>query len=529
MPVELEEIKHQVEHYSEQLLDFLDSSKDEMQKTVKKGLNLYRQQLVYQIKPSDSRIDGRVQDVTPVEVTLDLTFPVLNTCSCPQEGMCRHQMAVFFAVFAQFHSVSQWMDRWKSAQALEMIKGLKRGSDLLKQTQLTGYQKWISHYEEAFKSLDTRNLYLIELHAQNTYRNLMRKEPVEREWKPLYQLFTSYFSFKKLNEIALGLEVEDRSDLSHLLSFFQYMLDEAEDAVYRLTVTTMPFAFDEYIEFLKDDTATLIDDQAVFPFETLELYRVMWTSLFKKASWRKQELERLDELNLTTFEEKVALSHHYILSREDDQAMALLKEIGAESMPYVPFWLKWLGGLGQARRYKQLLQFSIDLIPAFFGGFETDYNRISFTRFFLDTIDEGFLEKEDSGFLEKLYLQLLPYSYRYYSEFLLIKKDFKKWMELEQYIGNSIEDLDKSDIKVISTEAPRLLMPMYHETIDRALEERNRQSYKKAVKHLKKLRALYRKEKKMEQWEYFMDSLLDKTKRLRAFHEECRKGKLINA
>ncbi|WP_433745269.1 SWIM zinc finger family protein [Falsibacillus pallidus] len=530
MAVEVEEIRNQVEYYGEQVLELLDASNDDHQALVQKGLHLYRQGMVYALDITSNHVETMVQDVTPFEVVLDLLFPVLNECTCPVDGICRHEMAVFFSLYSKVHSVEQWLDGWRNAKALKLVQGLKRGSDLLKDSkpELSGYEKWLSFYQSAYASLDSRNPYLLEMHTQNAYRNLLRKGPVEREWKPLYQLFTAYFSYKELNRIVLELEEERDFDKTHMLSIFQYFLDEAEEAVDRLTVTTMPFAFDDYIAFLREDLPKLIEDTPAFRYETIELYRVLWTQLFKNTAWRKSELARLQDLTLTTFEEDIAAAHLSLLLREDEAALEILEELEVDALPYLPYWLKWLGSHGQMRRYKQLLQFAVEWIPDFLEGLERDFHRVSFTRFFLDSIDQGFLEKEDSSFMENLYIKLLPYSYHYYREFLSVKKQYKKLLELEVMIGNGIDDLDKGDVKTINTEAPHLLLPFYHTSVSRFLEERNRDSYKKAVKHLKKLRTIYRKEKKLPQWEHFFQNLLDQTKRLRAFHEECRKGKLID-
>lgn len=46
---------------------------------------------------------------------------------------------------------------------------------------------------------------------------------------------------------------------------------------------------------------------------------------------------------------------------------------------------------------------------------------------------------------------------------------------------------------------------------------------------MKKLRTLYNKLKRQDDWQLFLELLLEKTKRLRAFQEECKRGKLIDA
>jgi uncharacterized Zn finger protein len=82
---------------------------------------------------------------------------------------------------------------------------------------------------------------------------------------------------------------------------------------------------------------------------------------------------------------------------------------------------------------------------------------------------------------------------------------------------------------MISKNNPSLLMPLYHDAVEFSISNRNRDSYKKAVKYLKKLRTIYKKEKMMDFWDTYLENLLLKTKRLRAFHEECKRGKLIDA
>lgn len=57
---------------------------------------------------------------------------------------------------------------------------------------------------------------------------------------------------------------------------------------------------------------------------------------------------------------------------------------------------------------------------------------------------------------------------------------------------------------------------------------KNRTNYREAVRHLKKLRTIYKKMKRLEDFERFMAELMKKTKRLRAFQEECKRGKLID-
>jgi hypothetical protein len=139
------------------------------------------------------------------------------------------------------------------------------------------------------------------------------------------------------------------------------------------------------------------------------------------------------------------------------------------------------------------------------------------------------LAEKNASLLEKLYIHLLPFSFYHYNDYLFNQKKYREWTELQNLRGNDISDIEKWRIDIITKEAPHVLLPLYHDAIDKLLLNKSRDSYKKTVKYLKKLRALYKKQKRNEAWSAFFENLLNKTKRLRAFHEECRKGKLIDA
>ena len=54
-----------------------------------------------------------------------------------------------------------------------------------------------------------------------------------------------------------------------------------------------PFAFDPFVESLKEDIAKLLDGDYMLEFERIDLYREIWTYLFSHQLGGKQELERV--------------------------------------------------------------------------------------------------------------------------------------------------------------------------------------------------------------------------------------------
>ena len=70
-------------------------------------------------------------------------------------------------------------------------------------------------------------------------------------------------SFQKLLLLANELGHDEKTISHHYRHIFQNLLDDIEQLTYKLSVQSLPFAFDEFIEQLKDETAMLITEDAV--------------------------------------------------------------------------------------------------------------------------------------------------------------------------------------------------------------------------------------------------------------------------
>lgn len=111
---------------AEQLKELLPYNEDNVQ-LMKKALILYRQDSVYRIQvQTPTEISAYVQDVVPVRVTLNLFFMVKSGCACPSEAICRHVLAVFLYVYAQFERVGTFTEHWLEREKLEESRELVR-------------------------------------------------------------------------------------------------------------------------------------------------------------------------------------------------------------------------------------------------------------------------------------------------------------------------------------------------------------------------------------------------------------------
>ncbi len=520
--------------FSDELKGSLSTESAVNEDMVHKGLILYRQNSMSQLKLEQDAVLGTVQDVIPVKVRLDLNLPSLSECSCPAEGHCRHQLAVFFKILSHGgSSVQSWVDEWR--QPLREKKaaksfGLDRAKDLLKTAGYLkpDYQTWTKAFRESFDQIVAGgNLkpYLVnELFGVYT-RRLKAGAPFKQEWKNLYMLIGAVISFEKLLELSMKHEHDEASVDRYYRHLFQNILDDIEDLSNRLSVQSMPFAFDEFIEQLKDDTLPLLLSDFPIQFDRVHLFRLLWSDLFKKKEWREDVKAQLMQVENKNLPAAAGLVHLHILLREDEEALALLHPYDEEITPYFFYWLELLDN-------KRMEPFVVEFVARIkdYLSWQNDYYACrSFMKMASRALTPFCTEANRLDLYEKALVQMLPYSFHDYEYYLFEKKEYEKWMELQTYVGFNFENVSKERIKMLTAEEAPVLLPLYHQAIQADIDGKNRDAYKQAVRKLKKLRAIYKKMKRIDDWNLFLEMLLVRTKRLRAFQEECKRGKLIDA
>ena len=124
-------------------------------------------------------------------------------------------------------------------------------------------------------------------------------------------------------------------------------------------------------------------------------------------------------------------------------------------------------------------------------------------------------------------IRLLPNSYPYYTRYLFEKEDYQTWIDLCMFMNVSPMNIDSSLLKLVERADVSVLLPLYHRAAELHIQARNRADYKAAVKLLKKLEAVYKKQKMTARFDSYLEGITRRYSRHRAFQEELRKGKLI--
>ncbi|CAM3611363.1 SWIM zinc finger domain-containing protein [Aeromicrobium ponti] len=525
-----------------ELKGLLRAENEEDVRLVQKGLMLFRQGLVYQLRFEGDKVVATVQDVTQAKVELDLEFIHLSECSCPAEGFCRHQVAVFLQLLSKARSVSMWIEEWrKPIKEKQTAKnwGLQRAKDLLKSSgqQQADYDHWISTFDESFTELmekqgEPRPYVLPELF--HVYlRRMKAGAPVEQEWKLLYLLVGYVFSFKKLMALSMKYDHHEEMIDRYYRHLYQSLMDDSVEIMNKLSVHSLPFAFDQFIEKLKDDSTGLITGSFELEYERAHLYRLLWTHFFKKKEWREAEIKKLDsfykEDETPSLPSTVGFTHLNILERNEEQALSVLNVPNETMTPYMLYWLDYFSAQKDWNRMGPYVESFIHKLRDYLKMSGDYYACMDFTRLAIKSISPYCIETNRLDLFEKALMETLPYSYSDYEYLLFEKGEFDKWADLQAFIGFDIDTLGKDRIKEISKKEPGILLPLYHHAIQDHINLKNRDHYREAVRKMKKLRTLYNKLKRQEDWQLFLEMLLEKTKRLRAFQEECKRGKLIDA
>ncbi|WP_025695613.1 SWIM zinc finger family protein, partial [Paenibacillus durus] len=170
---------------------------------------------------------------------------------------------------------------------------------------------------------------------------------------------------------------------------------------------------------------------------------------------------------------------HFCLS-EDDEALSLLRE-AAKQPGFHPEWLDifWepLAEAGEARRLVSWLTEAGELLQG-----HRRHSLGSYARHWEEAVR---LLPGAEPQMWRVLADMLPLSGGIYEEKLLAHGRWREWMDYQLSSGRDPADFRVRELQPIEKNAPELLLPFYHQAVERHVSEKNRSSYKAAVKLLK--------------------------------------------
>jgi hypothetical protein len=355
-----------------------------------------------------------------------------------------------------------------------------------------------------------------------------------KTWPPtlkhLYEVQVALFAMKR----ADALQAQMSGNFSHYAyQYRDYYRDMLHSCQNRLVQIMEEIDLEEAHRLypgLLEETAAYLARHS-FPQHDSHLrwrsvYSLLWSSLLQAPAWIDMERKRLEaalaEGSVTAMAKDALLTSLLlfdVLEGMDEQAISRAsKELGTKHPGlFVPF-LQILYGKGEWDRLVLWLNWMQPLVKTSGSWFMESY---------LNYWQEASKHRELDKEWKEMISFLLPASFPYYSQFLVKQERYQEWADLNLLFLRSPLTMNKEILKLVEAHDVRFLLPLYHFAIERSILEKNRVSYKAAVKLLKKLHQFYKRLKELDRWDRYIIHISSQFSRYRAFQEELRKGKLI--
>jgi len=525
-----------------------------------RGYQYYRNQQVNLVDVVDGEVAASVAGSRsrPYTVHLSLTaVQVDSDCDCPYGGGCKHIAAAFFAVYAQYEPAEGLFQRGTAMSSVETAPAVRTSADSSSQTKRlpiqelpseTDEETWLPYLLAAFAPV-TPNVNERRMRHERHYvlqQCLNQVLGISAYWardvRARYQLLAFLLALKAYIRSAnlveslqqrYSLANEWRNELAnHLRSLRMITRDygggsSREEIVpdANLTPASARAMATTLREFLLDEpwAATVTDIAGTF--------QTIWlTVLSPYQQLQRSELDKLWQAMKTGLHPemrdeavRLALMTLHVLLGENEEARASLLRADGSIIPSAPFLVLNILSMATGPEKPETVRGWLRFITPLSQQQPRDVQ---------EQIGNWWIhvgQQSDDLIAESLHgLKLLcPGASHVYESALEVFECHRERMELLLKREASPLDYRVDFAKGWEAIDADYVLPFYHQAVQCAVEVKTRDGYKKAVRILKRLAAVYKRRKQQAEWQNFMVRFASKYSRFRALQEELRKGKLI--
>ncbi|MBB6731820.1 SWIM zinc finger family protein [Cohnella zeiphila] len=511
--------------------------------TLKRGFQYYKQDRIREMDISDDsrRIDAEVMGSKTYLVSIDLDFFGASRCECPVQGFCKHMAAALLAYAEMNERPVQQLANARliagnpafpaASKPQPPQSAAAKEAARLPEMSLEEWREWFQLCAKPYDN-ETRNPSYVNRVLRAFDADRPKLPPV---LEPLFKLHASLFLLGKLMRPY-------RRENSHFGSYLPYYTEMAIGELQKLVIagleTELPLGDDpalwervyETVAYLRK---RMLTDDGTEPYFA-DCYYLVWMNWISPHLKDLQpvtgELDRLkeaeNELGSTLQRQPWLLAQcrmNFYLGN-DPAAWQLLREAADEKRQLDPDeLLYYLWELREAEVWKRLSGW-LDVAGPLLRNRRGDALR----RYF-EYWEAAIPHVPDAAErMWSLLSDMLPWTQALYEEKLREHGRWREWMDLQLCTGQEPLAMRVTDLQPMEKEAPELLLPFYHQAVERLVLQKNRYSYKEAVRLLKRLQKLYKRLKRENRWETFFSSFNVRNGRLRALQEELRKGKLLS-
>ncbi len=514
---------------------------------LEKGKQYCRKGRVEYARVFGPMIYAQVSDGKKYIVQLHIDNFSRSTCTCARKQLCEHIAAVFFHHYGdgpQPDIVSSGADVpiLDLSYPPEPIVQPRKPFPVIP-TPKGPVEQWYKYYELQYRRLredictslrSSSYTYsghqLDELYfSPGFYDEFSACLSLQSEhWplpvKDLFRLYGCLFFMAGLEE-----EIKEQGQKSSFMDSFQISVIEEDflDAFSSIIPAGLQAQYQPFLQKLVQITHQSLFQKQEQLFDWLWIYRLLCMDVFGDQEWWKREkayleekMEKAEEGGREYYLAALALASLYITGNRKEAALAVLQKPRKKRVGDMLFYLEYLT---RQEEWDALLLWLRWMAPAVLKASPGVIEKIC--RYCI----RGAENSEAPEHFIKLFRFWLPHGFDVYADYLLEAGLHREWVELHMScLGRMETGIDRGDLRYLESLDPAVLIPLYHQWAARLIEEKGRKSYKEAVRLLKKLRNIYGKQKRKKEWETFISRLASYYRRLRAFQEELRKGKLIS-
>lgn len=517
--------------------------------TLKRGFQYYKQKRVQPFRMTEPRkIKALVEGSDDYSVSINLDDFTLSRCNCPVSGPCKHMAAVLMNYAEQQERSVNKLANATAAAALHIPSASPSSSpataynnrqeqlkEQARQLPAQGIAEWRDYFATCLAplALNTRNPQYVERSLSSIAKLKPKLTPISEK---LFSLHTHLF----ILEAIIQASGSPAGVYSPSLGYFTHLaVSELQDAIAQLLVEELPLAAEpdqwqrisDTIAYLRREMLTEARDRLREQPRFSVCYDLLWrnwitpnissTELYTEEIAQLQQAEGELGAALSRNALLLAKSRMYFYLSEDQTAMTLLRSAAERPGLHPDEFMSFLTSLLVRGDWPRMAAWLAEIGPLLNSRI---YNLQRYSDYWEEAVQH--LPEAEPQMWSTLTL-MLPTSREIYDEKLLAYGKWQEWMDYQLSIGKEPSDFRVKDLQPLEKNAPEILLPFYHQAAERYVLEKNRHSYKSAVKLLKRLAKLYKKMKREERWELFMNSFTIRHSRLRALQEELRKGKLI--
>lgn len=522
--------------------------------TLEQGWRYYRKQAVLDMEEEvqaggredpDQWIAAEVYETKRYRVRFNCTAVKRSQCTCPEEGGCKHMSAVYFQLcdelgkkpelyLAEFRQVyieeeRQRMVQRKRAEHKAELERRKKAWQMSLSPSAPA-QEWhdIFHrkYSKPFTDYHSPVTDIAAWAQNELYR---QEERFPEQIVPLYRMHVLLFLLQQLSiRYAQGRSISYPGQDAPVAETVRIYMEELRQLAESYDPSAIPAAYEQHVSSLGEIAERVALSEEESAIDGLEVLALLWSTVLNRPDRMKEAHRRLERMLAPVSSLRprrrdairVALVHLEVLLGREAEAVKRLSELTYHNDPG-RYW-GYLREHERSGRYEPIVYWLGALAPLI-----RQSGRISELEQYWGFWKRVYEQMPDKDGLEALVLSLLPGIYPYVSSFLLEQGRYRDWAEIQLLQRISPAAIAAGELEAVERAAPELLLPVFHQAIERHIEERTKEHYREAARLLQRLKLLYVACGSAGTWELFMERFAARYARLRALHKELREGALL--